>query len=266
MMLNKAVEHRRTSVAARPIRRGRHALATLIVFGGVACGPSDQGGTGPQVPGSISVATETSGFQQDDSYELLVDGASSGTIGANDELMVSELDPATYELDLGDVADNCTVEDAATATVVSAETASATLSIVCAPGEPSQHSLRANRDRLDLDGGAIVECSFGLCPSDDEWDFFVEFVSQSDPQATIRGNQTTAAELAHLPGKTLAELTEADVESASFTTEPIDQSFESGRVILVRTDAGNVYGLANPVENTILLTLAFDAVLLVAAP
>ncbi len=65
---------------------------------------------------------------------------------------------------------------------------------------------------------------------------------------------------------TLASLTEADVQAATFTTELVDESFDAGRVILIRTDLGSTYALGNPVENTILLTLTFDALLLIEAP
>jgi hypothetical protein len=263
MIREKAVGQMSAYRAARAIRHGRGAVATLMMLVFSGCGPSDAG-MSPQVTGSMSVTTETSGFQQDDSYDLLVDGVSVGTIGANDELMLDELDPATYEVALGDVANNCTGGSVLTATVVSAQTAAASLSVSCAPTELVPYSLRANRDRPNLEDGTITECTFGLCPTNEGWDLFVEFDSQSDPQATVRQNQFTGVELAHLPGKTLATLTEADVESAVFTTDPVDTSFDSGRVILVRTDTGSVYALANPVENTILLTVTFDVVLLLA--
>lgn len=262
-MLSNVVRDGRAYVAERAIRRG---LVALVAIASSACGSSDEGGTGPMVTGSISVSTETSGFNKDDGYELLVDGVTAGAIGANDELMVSELEPATYELSLGGVAANCAVASTTTATVVSAQTAAASLSVVCAPAEPSPYSLRANRDRPNLEDGTLTECTFGLCPTNEGWDLYAQFVTQNDPQAVIRANTSTGVELAHLPGKTLATLTEVDVEGAAFTIDPIDESFDSGRVILVRTDTGSVYALANPVESTLLLTLAFDAVLLVNGP
>jgi hypothetical protein len=247
MTLNKAVTY---------------VLAGLITFGSAACGTSDSGGTEPELPGSIAVHTETSGFQQDDSYQLLVDGVAAGTIGANDELMISELDPATYELALNDVADNCSVETSASATVEAGQTADVSLTVVCAPDEPTPYSIRANRDRPNLEDGTLTECSFGLCPTNEGWDMYVQFVSTNDPQAVIRQNTTTGVELAHVPGKTLATLTEADVDAATFSVDPIDESFDSNRVVLVKTDTGAVYALGNPVESTILLTFTFDAVLL----
>lgn len=260
MIPDKAVGRSRMPAAVRAIRGGRIALAALIAVGSVACGASDTGGTGPQVPGSITVTTQTSGFQQDDSYELLVGGESAGTIGANDQVTISELDPATYDLALGDVAANCTVETTS-ATVTSAETATATLTVSCAPADPTQYSLRANRDRPNLEDGTITVCSFGVCPTNDGWDLYAEFTTASEP-AVIRQNTTTAVELAALPGKTLQTLTEADVDGATFTTDPVDDPFDSNTVMLVRTDTGNVYALGNPViaEVSFTLYLTFDAV------
>jgi hypothetical protein len=251
--------------AAPWIRRGRRAQVALLAIGTVACGNSDGGGTQPELPGSISVSTETSGFDKDDSYELLVDGVTEGTIGANDVMTVGELDPATYDVALGDVADNCNVE-ATSATVVSSETAAVTLTVVCVAGDPVPYSIRANRDRPDLETGVITECSFGLCPTEEGWDLYVQFNSAADPQAVVRQNQTTGVQIAHLPGVSLGTVTEADVAGAVFTTEPVNDSFGTDRVILIKTDTGSIYALGNPVENTILLTLAFDALLLSTGP
>ena len=127
---------------------------------------------------------------------------------------------------------------------------------------PSPYTLRANRDRPNLDDGSIVECTFGLCPSDDTWDIYAYFDTQSDPQSVIRQNQTTGVEIAHVTGVSLGSITESDVEAATFTADLVIDPFGSDRVILVRSDTGNLYGLGNPVENTLLLTLTLDAVLL----
>jgi len=237
----------------------------FIAIGTVACGNSDSGGTEPVLPGSISVSTQTTGFAKDDSYELMIGEVDAGTIGSNDELTIAELEPATYSVALADVAANCTV-GSTTATVTSSETTPVSMTVVCAAGEASPYSLRANRDRPNLETGALTECSFGLCPTNEGWDLYVQFNTAASPQAVIRQNQITGVQLAHVPGVTLASITEADVTGATFTADPIDTSFDSGRVILVKTDTGNIYALGNPVENKILLTLAFDAVLLVTAP
>jgi hypothetical protein len=213
------------------------------------------------LPGAITVTTQTSGFMKDDGYELMVDGASAGSIGANDEITLPELDPATYEVALGDVAENCAV-DGVTVEVAAEETAEATLSVVCAPGEGQQYAIRFNRDRPNLEDGVIAECPFGLCPSGADWDLYIYFNSGTDPHSVVRQNQADGAEIAHLPEVTLETLTEEDVAGATFTTELVADPFDSGRVILIKTDQGNIYALGNPVENTTMQTLTFDAVLL----
>lgn len=234
-------------------------MAAALALGGGACGGSDAPVVEVVMPGSIALTTVTSGFIKDDSYELLLDGVSQGTIGANDEITLADLDPATYELTLGDVADNCSVES--TSVPVAAEdTAQVSLTVSCSYGEPDAYVRRFNRERPLLDTGTIAECPFGLCPSGAEWDLYVYYSSASDPHSVIRQNQATGIEIAHLPGVTLEDLTEDDVQGAVFTADLVPDPFDAGRVILVRTESGTVYALGNPVEDTSAQTLTFDAV------
>lgn len=214
------------------------------------------------LPGAITVTTETSGFMKDDGYELMVDGESTGAIGPNEQITIADLDPATYELALGDVADNCSVE-AVSVDVSSEQTAETTLSVVCAPGEGTEYTIQFGRERPNLDDGSVVVCPFSICASADSeaWDIYVHNSTQTDPHAVIRQNQAIEIEIAHLPGVTLDVLTEEDVAGAVFTTELIADPFDAERVILIRTDAGGVYALGNPVEDGTALTLTFDAVL-----
>lgn len=243
------------------------ALVLLGVIGGAACGESTGEVVDPPLPGSIVLTTETSGFLKDDSYELLVNGESRGTIGANDEITLSELDPATYEVTLSDVADNCVVGGAsasasASVPVIEEEAVTVALTVVCAHAAPSSYTVRFNRERPDLDTGAITECPFSICPTEEEWDLYVYFSSQSDPHSVIRQNQTTAVEIAHVAAVVLADLTEADYVAATFGTALVADPFDAGRVILIRTDLGNVYALGNPVEDESAQTLTFDAALI----
>jgi len=211
------------------------------------------------LPGSIVVTTTTSGFFQDDSYTVLVDGESAGTIGANDQMTISELDPATYDVALGDIADNCSVQ-ATSVEVVSDASASAALEIACAYGQSDSYTVRFGRERPDLDTGDITTCPFSICSTDEAWDLYAYYSSSTDPDTQIRQNQTNNVEIAHLPGVSLASLTEADYAGASFTTDLVSDAFDSGRVILIRTDVGNVYALGNPVVDATAQTLTFDAV------
>jgi len=233
----------------------------LSAFGIAACGDNDSQIVGPEIPGSIDLTIVTSGFLKDDSYELIVNGEPMGTIAASVQMTLSELEPATYEFELGDVAENCTTE-ATSVVVASNETAAVTIAVACLPSAPSAMVVRASRDRPDLDTGDVIVCTFGICPSDDAWDFFVQFDSQSDPQAIVRQNTTIGVEIAHVAGVTLADLTDADYEGATFMTELVDDAFDAQSVVLIRTDAGRVYALGNPVEQTLTLQLTCDVVLI----
>ena len=250
-------------VSDSTLRRARHAPLALVLLGALACAePADT--FVPPMPGSIAVATETSGFLKDDGYELLLNGEGRGRIGADAAVTLSDLQPGTYEIALGDVNDNCAV-DGASVTVVSEETASVSLAVVCSFGDATAYTIRFNRARPNLDNGEITECPFGLCPTEEQWDLYVFYDSQSDPGSVIRQNLTTAVQIAHVTGVALADLTEANFDTASFTTELVGEAFDSGRVILLRTDLGFVYALGNPVENETAQTLSFD-VILIAEP
>ena len=235
-------------------RRGWYAVVALMAIGIVACG-GDGGPSGPPTPGSILVRTETSGFLKAESYELVVDGVSEGTIGANDEMTIPELDPKSYQVDLANVPDNCSAEGVSVS-VVSGESAEVSLTIDCAYADPVSFTLNFSGQRPDLDTGEITECLFGFCPTQEVWDLYVYNNIDTQPHSVIRQNQTTGVEIAHLPGVTLEGLTEADFEAATFTTDLVGDPFDSGRVILIRTDLGSVYALGNPSETTGTLTFA----------
>lgn len=246
---------------ARKRGLGWCAAVALMVPGLVACSGSDGDPVGPTAPGSILVTTATSGFFQAESYALLVDGATEGTIGANDQVTISGLDPASYQVALGEVPDNCVVEGT-TVSVASDEMAEVLLAVVCAFDEPVSYTIQFGRQRPDLDTGEIIVCPFSICSSNEDWDLYVHESTQTDPRSIIRQNQTLEVEIAHLPGVVLAELTDEHYEAAEFTLDLIDEPFDSARVILIRTDLGNVFALGNPVEDLDERTLTFDAALI----
>lgn len=240
-------------------RRGWHASVALLAVSVAACSGDALGGF--VEPGSILVRTATTGFLKAEGYGVVVDGVSAMAIGANDEVTVDGLDPGSYLVELADVPDNCTV-DGVLVPVESAETAEAALNIECAYADPVAYTIQFSRERPDLETEAITVCSFGFCPTQEEWDLWVYNNTGTEPSSVIRQNQDTGVEIAHLPGVTLSELTEADYDAATFTTELVGDPFDSGRVILIRTDLGNVYALGNPSEDAIALTLTFDAALI----
>jgi hypothetical protein len=244
-------------------RRGWHAVVALmaIAITLVACGKDAAAPAAPAAPGSILVTTETTGFLKADGYNLMVDGVSNGAIGANDSVTVTELDPGEHQLNLGDVPDNCSAAGD-TVSVESAQTAAVSIVVTCTYAEPVTYTIQFNRERPDLDTGEITVCPFGICSTQDAWDLYVYNNFSTDPHSVIRQNQTTAVEIAHLPGVTLDSLTEADLAGATFTTDLVSDPFDTARVILIRTDLGNVYALGNPSEDLTNGTLTFDAALI----
>jgi hypothetical protein len=241
-------------------RRGWHAVVALLTIAITLGGCSDNTAAPPS-PGSIVVTTETTGFLKAQGYNLMVDGVSNGAIGANDSVTITDLDPGEYELDLGDVPDNCSA-DGNTVSVESKQTAQASIVVTCTYATPVTYTIQFNRERPDLDIGEVTVCPFGICSTQEGWDLYVYNNFSTDPHSVIRQNQTTAVEIAHLPGVTLGSLTEADLQGANFTTDLISDPFDTARVILIRTDLGNVYALGNPSEDLTNGTLTFDAALI----
>lgn len=239
-------------------RRGWHAMVALTAVSLAACGADT---VAPPTPGSIVVSTETTGFLKAEGYDLMVDGVSNGAIGANDELTISDLEPGDYQVDLGNVPDNCSTEGV-TVSVESDQAAAASLAVTCTYGDPVSYTIQFNRERPNLDTGEVTVCPFGICSTQEEWDLYVYNSLSTNPHSVIRQNEATAVEIAHLPGVTLESLTEADLEGATFTTSLVSDPFDAGRVILIRTDLGNVYALGNPLEDLTSGTLNFDAALI----
>jgi hypothetical protein len=239
-------------------RRGWYAVVALVATGIIACSGDS---AGPPAPGSILVKTETSGFLKAEGYEVVVDGVGARAVGANDEVVISGLDPGSYLVDLADVPNNCGVEGV-DVTVESEKTAEVVLAVSCSYAAPVSYTIQFSRERPDMDTGEITVCAFGICPTQEDWDLWVSSNSQTEPRSVIRHNEYTGVQIAHLPGVTLAGLTEAHFEAATFTTALVSDPFDSGRVILIRTDLGNVYALGNPVEDLTSSRLTFAAALI----
>jgi hypothetical protein len=242
----------------RARRRGWQAVVALLAMGIVAC---SNDAAGPAAPGSILVRTETAGFLKAEGYGLVLDGTAGGTIGATDEVTISDLAPGSYQVGLGNMPSNCSAE-AVWVSVVSGETAVVSLPVECRHGDVVTYTVQFNRERPDLDTGEITVCPFGICASQEHWDLYVHNNLQTNPQSVIRQNQTAGAEIAHLSGVGLAGLTEAHLEAATFTTQLVADPFDAGRVILIRSDVGNVYALANPTEDLANGRLTFQAALI----
>lgn len=243
------------------MRQGRRLCRwpmALLAVGLVACGDT----TGPPAAGSILVKTQTSGFLKPAGYDLVVTGATPQAIGATDELTLAGLDPGDYEISLGNVPGNCTAQGSGAVTVTSNQTAEAALTISCTFEQPTSYTVQFSRQRPDLDTGVITVCSFGICSTQEAWDMWVYNSTSTTPRSIIRQNQTTGVQIAHVEGVTLAGLNETHFSGATFTTDLVEVPFDAQRVILLRTDVGNVFALGNPSEDTMAGTLTFSAALI----
>lgn len=248
------------SQASQQRARVLGASMMLLVAGVAGCGDT----SGPPAAGSILVTVETSGFLKPEGYDLVVAGATQA-IGATAEVTIPGLDPGDYDVALANVPANCTAQGAGAVTVLSNQTAEAAISISCTFEPATSYTVQFSRQRPDFETGEITVCSFGICPTQEAWDMWVYSSTSTTPQSIVRQNTTTGVEIAHVEGVTLAGLNEAHFTGATFTTDLVEVAFDAERVILLRTDAGNVYALGNPSENTTTNTLTFD-VALIALP
>ena len=85
--------------------------------------------------GDLSVSTVTTGEDLDpDGYAVSIDGADQGDIGINDTRIFSRLTPGDYEVELTDLAANCSTqgENPRTLPVFDEQTTPATFAVVCA--------------------------------------------------------------------------------------------------------------------------------------
>ncbi len=245
------------SCVTRPGRRAWCASAGVLVAMLVACSDS----SGPPAAGSIHVQVETSGFLMPAGYDVVVAGAVHA-VGATGEVTIDGLDPGEYDVSLETVPANCTPDGGGAVTVTSSQTTEAAITIDCTFDEPTSYTIQFSRQRPDLETGEITVCSFGICPTEEAWDMWVYNNSSTTTRSVIRQNQTAGVEIAHVEGVTLAGLNEAHFTGATFTTDLVDTPFDAQRVILLRTDTGQVYALGDPTENATLNTLTFRAALI----
>jgi hypothetical protein len=236
-------------------RRNWRPVLTLLAIGLVAA-CSDT--AGPPEPGDITVRTTTAGFMKAAGYELVVAGVNRGAVGATDEVTVSGLEPGSYEIELANMPANCSAAPV-TVSVLPRETAQVAFDVTCAYDAAVAYSVQFTRQRPDLNTGLITVCPFGVCSSQEHWDIFFHNNVQTQPQAVMRHNQTSGVQVARLTGVTLAQLTEAHLNGATFGTQLLTEPFGDNVVILVRTDLGDVYALGDASENLTLGIVSFNA-------
>lgn len=125
---------------------------------------------------------------------------------------------------------------------------SGTLTATSAPFDIAEvtgrYAMRYETETLDLDAGAKVSCSGAGCPA--AQDFRVAYNSVTTIHSRVF--HQSARTIAHLAGRTFSSVHLTDTAGVAFSTSVIDQPFDNTRTVLLRTDAGNIYKLGNPVE------------------
>ncbi|MCH7781216.1 MAG: hypothetical protein IH848_10240, partial [Acidobacteria bacterium] len=124
-------------------------------------------------------------------------------------------------------------------------------------------TLAFEREGLDLDTGTIVPIepwTLAVNPADPQPDFVLAYNSERTVCAVVFHNRMNGVEIAFLDGVAFNLVDSADLAGLSFTAAMIDQPFEIGDSVVLRTDMGAHYLLGNPIEDAAGVT--FDTQLL----
>ena len=110
---------------------------------------------------------------------------------------------------------------------------------------------------LDLESGASRECTSVHQQPEimSGEDFFLPCCAQGWPGVF---HNTSEAQIAHLPGRGFAGVRLADTTGAPWSSQLLSEPFDTTRTVLVRTGAGNVYKLGNPVRFGTIDSTRFD--------
>ncbi|MEP4768312.1 MAG: VCBS domain-containing protein [Roseibium sp.] len=108
---------------------------------------------------------------------------------------------------------------------------------------------------FDLDTGQVITSDIpGLPLNSETYDFTFAYNGNfpvSGTNAVVFQNQTsqTPVEIAFIDETSLLDLTQNHVDLAVFSTNLIDQQFESDDTILLKTQSGDIYAIGNSSEN-----------------
>ena len=121
------------------LRSSLHPMLSLILAAPLACGGSTE--PQPEDPsGNIRVTTETTGQALDaDGYTVTISGQGEQQLGANATLLLEDLEPGSYSVQVAGLAGNCALEgdNPRTVTVTDGATAGVTLAVECVLMHPA---------------------------------------------------------------------------------------------------------------------------------
>jgi Tol biopolymer transport system component len=127
----------------------RYGSAFLAVLLG-ACGSSE--GTDPGGNAGLQFATTTTGTQpDDDGYTIVVDGSPHGTIGPNDQVTVTDIDPGDHTVELSQIQFNCATLGAFTRPVTLSASAGAAVDYSVQCDDSSRSRISYSTDIFDAE-------------------------------------------------------------------------------------------------------------------
>jgi WD40 repeat protein len=142
-----------------PSYRGQTAQFILADIRAIIASCQEAEGPGD---GALEVTTSTTGEDLDgDGYSLTLDGGTAEAIGNDAVVTKSNLAPGDYQVELGDVAANCSVagDNPRTVSVAAGATAETTFTVTCTALPPTEGALRVitttSGSDLDPDGYTV---------------------------------------------------------------------------------------------------------------
>ena len=190
-------------------------LVAMVSMAAAGCGDDDE--PTPPSTGSIGVTTVSTGDAIDDGYQITVDGENAGTIGANSQVVVTDVTPGDRDVGLTDVEFNCTVggDNPRTVAVTAGETETTQFDVTCvAPNQPPVADAGEDQTLQDPDGSGFMDVTLDGSGSTDPDGTITNY------SWTVDGDQIAAGQMprtAFLVGEHEVVLTVTDNDGASDT-------------------------------------------------
>jgi Tol biopolymer transport system component len=218
---------------------GRCAIALLVALL-AACGSVDDTGGGEA---GLQLSTQTTGTQPDsDGYTIKVDGTAHGTIGPNDQVTVTDVEPGDHTVELSQIQFNCATLGAFTRPVTLSATAGAAVDYSVQCDDPARSRVSYSTDIFDAE--IFVVNADGTDPQ--SLTDLVGAVRAPDPQQPVNWSGD-GTKMAFTRADSALYMANADgtgvVQLAPQGYQPIWQ--RDGRKIAFLSRAGSTCGLNN---------------------
>ena len=110
---------------------------------------------------------------------------------------------------------------------------------------------------VDLDSGAVDSLTGWPGMPSAEFDFHFGYVGLADSTNAFVALEASS-QAADLPGRTFESVTRSDTSGAVFSSSGADGLFDSSRVILLKTDLGNIYKMGKASEDDVNVRVNFQ--------